>query len=46
MMSIDECASVPNTIQWNPVPLGLMEDGLPRSSVLEMSTIEAFLVRV
>ena len=46
MMSIDECASVSYTLQWNPVPLGLMEDGLPRGSVLELSTIDAFLMCV
>lgn len=44
MMSIDECASISYTLQWNSVPLGLMEDGLPRGCVLELSTIEASLV--
>ena len=46
MMSIDEYASVAFALQWHPVPLVLMGDGLPHGSVLELSTIEASLVCV
>ena len=46
MMSIDDRASVFWIPQWNPVPLGSMEDRLPLGSVLELSTIEACIVCV
>ena len=46
MMSMDDRASVFWTSQWNPGPLGLMEDGLPRDSVLELIAIEACIVCV
>ena len=44
MMSIDEGAAVSYTLLRNPVPLVLMEDGLSRGSILELSTIDASLV--